>query len=197
VSETNEAANEPRPRRAGPTVWLVRLLTLAMLGYGIFVAQRKFAHTPEQDELARYVELEVPSLLEQVARAHALLDRLSGALSPEQARSLLVDEAMPLLVQARKRAAAIEPSSPSVKAANAEYLEALDKLIEMCRSGVRAIDDPALPAADGYRQLRDRRRAADDALAAWLDHLRASCVRAGLRVDPAKWPTRRPPAPAR
>jgi hypothetical protein len=177
-----------RGRQAGPAVWLVRLASVAIFGYALLVAWRKFGGTAEQEELQRYVELQVPVYLEQMARVHALLDRLGQAPgpSPAEARTLLVDQAMPLLVQARQRAAAVESRAPSVKARNDEYLVAVDRLIEACRAGVRAIDDTALSAEEGHRMVRERRRAADDSLRAWIDHLRETCTRAGLHVDPAR-----------
>src|SRR5438105_2602169 len=98
-----------RSRRGNPTVWLVRIVTAGMLVYAAVVAARKWRTSPEQEELLRYAELTVPAYLEEVAQAEARLDRLFAPPAPSaaEARALLVDEVMPLLIRARKHAASV------------------------------------------------------------------------------------------
>src|SRR5262245_23486573 len=106
-----------RSRRQNPTVWLVRIATVGMLLFAVVVAARKWRTPPGQDELMRFAELTVPAYLDEVAQAEARLDRLFSAPVPsaEEARALLVDEVMPLLIRAKKHASQVVAESPAVK----------------------------------------------------------------------------------
>ncbi len=163
-------------------------LPIACAVAGGAVAWKRFGTTDEQDELRRYVELSVPSLLARERAANERIDRLSSrpGPSPAEARALLVDDVVPRLVSLRRQAESIEAHTPALKSINAEYLGAVDALIEACRSAVRAIDDPALPADAGQRLVREKFLAAGRASRAWSEHLRDACVRARLSPPPAR-----------
>lgn len=178
--------------RFNPMVWALRLATIGMLVAGVVVAARKYSTTPEQDELTRFATLTVPVYLADVADAQARFDRVTspdshgadgGTLTPAEARAMLVDDLMPALIRVKKRASLVETSAASVRASNEEYLAAVDKLIEAGRTAVRAIDDPLLSGEAGYKQMRQRRREAHEALGAWMMHLRERCEKAGLKIQ--------------
>lgn len=176
-------------RRAHRGAWLLRALTAAMVVAAVVLLWKKFHRTAEQDELTRYATLTVPAFLDEVARAEALLDQLTGrptgkpALKPAEARALLVDELGPLLVRMRDRAEHIGAESASVRASNRDYLAAVARYVEVERAAVAAIDDAGLPPEEGYRRLREGRAAAEEAVRAWLRGLRTGCERAGLRLQ--------------
>jgi hypothetical protein len=177
----------PVRRPPNPTVWLLRLLTVAMLCAALWGLWRRLRSDPAQEELARYATLTVPAYLDEVARLHALMDRLSApGLSPAQARTLLVDEAMPQLVRMRRRAEAVPVSSPAVRAANAEYLAALDGYLSWDRAAVRAIDEPQGGDAQAEHQaIVALRRQADEAVRQFVSGLRRRAEEAGFQLVPA------------
>lgn len=180
-------------RRFNPTVWAVRLLTVAMLVVGIVVLVQRARPSASQEELVRYATFTVPSYLDELARLHVLLDRLGGsALQPAEARTLLVDELMPALIRMRKRAEQVKTEAPAVAQSNAEYLAALDLYLEMQRAAVRTLDDPAA-GAEGARAYSGKRREADEAVRAFMAHLRERCQQAGIQLVPQ--PGAEAPAP--
>jgi hypothetical protein len=171
-------------RRGGWGVWAIRVASVIMLLVGVVVALRKYGETPEQVELRRYMTLAVPVFLSEMADVGARFDDLSraGGPGPAEARARLVDELMPRLVRLRKRAGDVEAKTAAVRAGNDELLTVLDRWLEACRGGIRAIDDPALAGEEGFRRVRADRRAADDAAREWVTHLRERCEKAGLHV---------------
>ena len=174
------------PRRAtSPLVWVLRLATATMLIVALVHWYRKNRSTDEQEELSRFVELTVPSYLGYVADVEGRIDRLyaQSATTAAQARATLVDEVMPALIRARKHAASVPTRAPSVRALNDEYQAALERLMEVERAAVRAIDDPSLSAEEGHRQVKNRRHEADEALRKWMEDVRERCLAAGLRTD--------------
>ena len=183
---------EVDPGRVSPLVWVLRLATAGMMVAAVMLGWRKFRTTPEQEELTRYATLTVPAYLGDVAEVQERLDRLTspapsqgkdgGTLTPPQARALLADEVMPMLIRLRKRASSVATVSDAVRRSNAEYLSAIDLLLEAGRTGVRAVDDPALSGEEGFHQLRSRRHEADAALRGWMENLRARCQQAGLKT---------------
>ncbi|MSP59936.1 MAG: hypothetical protein EXR72_06275 [Myxococcales bacterium] len=169
------------PRR-GWLIWTLRVLSLAMAIGGAIWGWKKFRPSEEQVELTTYVELQVPSYLERERAIHGRLDRLSSAPgpSPAEARKLLVEDVIPRLIALRKVGESVQPRTPTVRSVNGEYLAAVDKLIDACRSSVRAIDDPGLSAEAGHHLVRQRFLDAGSAAKAWSTHLRDACVKAKL-----------------
>ena len=92
-----------RNPRANPTVWLIRGLTVTMLLVALGAFWKRCRPDPVQEELVRYATLTVPGYLDELARLHALLDRLAApmGLLPDEARALLVDDVMPQLIRMR------------------------------------------------------------------------------------------------
>lgn len=179
--------SSPARRPTSPAVWIVRIVTGVMLLVAIVVGARKFRTTPEQEELSRYVQLTVPVYLREVADVEDRITRLDRpGLKPEEARAILVDEVTPLALRARKHATAVQADVPSVKASNEEFLAALDQLIDTARTAVRAIDDPALSGEEGHRQVKDKHRAAGEAIRAWMQHLAERCKKAGIKLVPGE-----------
>ena len=177
-----------RERRPNALAWLLRIATAAMLVVAIVLAARKFRSSPEQDELLRYAQLTVPGYLDEVAAVEERFERAWAAGGPE-ARALFVDAVMPQLIKAHKHAESVQAESPSVKALNAEYVAALDRLMEVNRAAVQVIDRPAPPSGDADPE-RDRltaqvttgRRDADARLRAFMAHLQEKCKAAGIAV---------------
>ena len=176
--------DSPR-RRTSPLVWILRLSTVVMVFAGGVEWYRKNRTTDEQDELLRFVQFTVPNYLGDVADAEARIDRLSATpgISATEARARLVDDVMPQLIRARKRAVSVKAQAPSVRALNDEYQAALERLMEVERAAVRAIDDPSISPEVANRQVRDRRHEADGAFRQWMDDVRDRCKKAGLHVD--------------
>ena len=169
-------------RRRGGAIWiLLGIPVIAALAGSVF-AWRKFHVTDEQQELTRYVELQVPSLLDKERAIGERLDRLSASPgpSPIEARTLLVGDVMPRLVALRRQAASVEAHTAPLRAINEEYRAAVDKLIDACRTAVRAIDDPALTPELGQKLVREKFLDAGAAERGWSIHLAEACVAAKL-----------------
>lgn len=149
---------------------------------GVAVAWQRYHTTDEQLELGRYVEMQVPSLLDMERAVYQRIDRLSTAPgpSPAEARALLVDDVMPRLIALRTKARSVEAHTPALRAIDDEYLATVDKLIEACRAAVRAIDDPSLSSEAGEELVRRKFYEAGTASKAWSQHLREACVKAKL-----------------
>jgi len=160
-------------------LWTLRLAVAAMLLVGGYVAYQRLHRTPEQVELSFYVETEVPSLAGSDGDILRRLQPLTAGrgLDAAAARRLLVDEVIPRLVALRKRAASIIARTDDVKRLVADYLAWIDKLIDACRTSVRAIDDPDAAPEAALAQVRQRFAEADAAARAWSDHVREACVK--------------------
>lgn len=169
-----------KPLLGGRASWLGHALLAGSLVVGGTVAYRRVHRTDEQVELANYVERELPSLAPD---EQAILDRIAqlfrpgGPRSPEEARKVLVDDVIPRLIRLRKQASSIQVSTPEARALRDEYLAWVDRLVDACRAGVRAIDDPRLPPAESLPLLRRRFADADEAQRRWREHLQAACAR--------------------
>lgn len=181
---TEHAGAGQLTRGTSAAAWAVRGLSLAMAVAAAWIGWKKFRPSDEQAVLRRYVELEVPALMDSEHAVQERLDRLAAtpSPSPEQARALLVGNAIPKVIALRGRAAAIDAHAPPLDALAREYLAYLDLLLDACRAAVRAIDDPKLDAKSGARAVRDKFIAAGDASRAWAAHLRAACEQAGFRA---------------
>lgn len=149
------------------------------MAVGILV--NRVRRSPEQIELTRYVELEAPALERMEGPARDALERLGtgkgGALSPEEARKLLVDDVIPRLLKLKKQAGEYRPQTTEVRALHDEYLRVTDRLIDACRACVRVIDDPKLPESEGLSTVRREFAAVREAYATWQEHVEAACAR--------------------
>src|SRR5262245_46241296 len=133
--------------RARHVLRLVRLVTLVAFGVAVGLLMHRLRRTPEQRDLTRYVQVDVPRLVASEQPIHERLQRLTTApgLKPEEARALLVDEVVPRLIQLRRQAEGLNLETAETRQLNQEYLAATDQLIDACRACVRVIDDPQLP----------------------------------------------------
>jgi len=163
---------------------VVRVLLVVGIAASVGLLVNRARRSPEQVELTRYVELEAPALERMEAPARDALERLGGgktatggALSPEAARTLLVDDVIPRLLKLKKQASEYRPETAEVRALHEEYLRGTERLIEACRACVRVIDDPKLPEAEGLRTVRREFAEVRDAYAAWQEHVEAACRR--------------------
>ena len=159
----------------------VRVLTLIVFAAACGLLLNRLRRTPEQQELTRYVQLEIPSLFSIEAPIDERLARLNQApgLKPEEARSLLVDDVIPRLLSLRKQAEAVQAQlrTDEARRLNQEYLGVVDQLVDACRACVRVIDDPKLPDGAGLVLVRERFADVHRALASWDDDVRTTCVR--------------------
>src|SRR4051812_38103628 len=110
-------------------VRVVQLLCLLGFAAGVGLLIHRLERSPEQRDLTRYVEAEVPGLRRAEAPIRAGLDRLGQApgLKPEAARQLLVDDLIPRLIKLRKKAAQIPTTTFEARSLNDEYLRNLDR----------------------------------------------------------------------
>ena len=168
-------------------LWGLGFAIVLMVVTGSYVGWQRLHRTDEQVELARYVEMELPSLMESERDVIGRLAPLSSRPGPsaDKARALLVDDVTPRLIALRKRANAIVAQTEDVKSLVAGYLEWVDKLIDACRASVRAIDDPALDATAGLADIARKFALADAAAERWTTHVRAACERHHLLAPPA------------
>jgi hypothetical protein len=170
--------------------WLnrvIRLVCLLVFAAACGLLLHRLRRTPEQQELTRYVTIDIPSLFaaeEPIDQRLARLDKSPG-LKPEEARTLLVDDVIPRLVKLRRQAEALPLHTDEARRLNQEYLAVADQLIDACRACVRVIDDPTLPDGAGLVLVRERFADVHRALVAWDADVRAACVRHRLAKPPA------------
>jgi hypothetical protein len=157
----------------------VRLASLVVFAVACGLAYHRFHRTPEQVDLARYVESELPKIFSSEAPIEERVDRLGRApgLSSDAARALLVDDLVPRLLRLRRQVEELHTDTSETRALNAEYLGITDRLIDACRACVRVIDDPKLPQAAGLSEVRARFAEVRRAYRSWDDHVRAACAR--------------------
>jgi hypothetical protein len=177
---TDELRRRPTPR------WhvVVRVALVVGIAVSAGILVNRVRRSPEQIELTRYVEIEAPALERMEAPARDALERLGGgsaaaggALGPEEARKLLVDDVIPRLLKLKKQASEYRPETAEVRALHEEYLRGTERLIEACRACVRVIDDPKLPEAEGLATVRREFAAVREAYATWQEHVEAACRR--------------------
>lgn len=169
----------PPPSRGSPLnqaiLWAMRLGILAMLSVSGAFMYTRYHQTPEQIELVRYVENDIPSLdmVERpiVSTMQALLE--SRSTKPEDARRILVDELMPQLIRLRKLAEAPVRASQTrvVQELAREYQATIDEFIDACRTAVRVIDDPRLEARTGLAQVQAAFQRAAERSQTWRGHV--------------------------
>jgi hypothetical protein len=173
-------------------VWInrvIRILTLIVFAVACGLALQRFRRTPEQQELTRYMQVELPALFSVEQPIEERIDRLGKVpgLKPEEARALLVDDIIPRLVKLRRQADGLQLHTDEARRLNDEYLAVTDQLIDACRSCVRVIDDPKIPDGAGLVVVRERFDDVRRAYRAWDDHVRQACVRHRL-AKPAALP---------
>lgn len=156
---------------------LVRVALLLVVAGGIGLAVHRLRRTEDQLELTRYVERDLPSLVDA---EHKIADSLSAlmdakSLPPAAARAQLVDDVNPRIVALRHRAEALQPSTQTVRVLAAEYLRVVDAWADAARAAVRAIDDPKLSQEAGVITVRDRLDQAARASQAFNGHLVSTC----------------------
>jgi hypothetical protein len=171
---------------------VIRVVSLLVFAGACGLLVHRLRRTPEQNDLTRYVEVEVPRIEQSEQPIQERIDRLGQApgLKPEEARTLLVDDVIPRLIRLRKQAEelATDKRTAEVRALADEYLKVTDRLIDACRSCVHVIDDPKLSTGDGLKQVRARFADVRSAYQDWDTHVRDACARHRLAKPAA--PTR-------
>jgi hypothetical protein len=156
--------------RVHSTIRLVGLVAICVMS-GVLYTRLK--RSPEQEDLTRYVELELPSLRRQESEIFERLDRLRQApgLGPLEARALLVDDVIPRLLKLRKGLEAYRPQTRDVLALHRDYQAMTERLLEACRSCVQVIDDPTVSTADGLKRVQQEFAAVRALFSTWQAHL--------------------------
>jgi hypothetical protein len=149
----------------------------------------RFRSTPEQRDLTHFVEVDVPRLKGSEQPIRERLERLDQkhALTPEAARTLLVDDLIPRLIALRRQAESVRSQTKETRLLLDEYLAVVDRLVDACRASVRVIDDPELPDGAGKLLVVEHFAEVDRARQAWDEHVRRACVQHHL-TPPAKQP---------
>ncbi len=156
-------------------LWVMRTGIVAMIiisGVYLYLRDRPSA---EQEEMIRYVEINIPALEYHEAPILSQIDGLlrDKSLRPESARKQLADEIMPALVRLRKVAdgPVAAAKTPTVKQLAEEYRQSVEELINVCRTTIRVIDDPKMGEREGYQQVLDSLRRAIAQNRSWRDHV--------------------------
>jgi hypothetical protein len=171
---------------------VIRVASLIVFAAACGLAWHKLRRTPEQEDLTRFVEVEVPRLQASEQPIQERIDRLGRApgLKPEEARALLVDDVIPRLIRLRKQAEELAGGNRTfeTRALVDEYLKVTDRLIDACRNCVHVIDAPKLSTAAGLAQVRARFEEVRQAYQAWDEHVRQACQRHRLvrPIQPAR-----------
>ena len=170
-----------------------RVLLIFVIASGAGLAFNRLRRTPEQVELAHYIELDLPALMNE---QHAITDELdvlmqSTKLPADNARKRLVDQITPRLVKLRRRAEAFAPATVTVRQLAAEHLNVLDAWTEAARVAVRAIEDPTLSTEAGFAAVRERLADAARSDKTWRAHVVQTCEHNRL-APPSRSPEERP-----
>jgi hypothetical protein len=154
----------------------IRLACLIAAAAGVGLLIHRLRRTPEQKELAHYIEAEVPAIrnletpvLERVARLWQ-----APGLKPEEARQLIVDDIVPRLLKLRKLVAELKVETQVVRDLNDEYLKVTDRHVDACRACVQVIDDPKLSTQDGFARAKKEFEAVKAAYVEWDKHVAAA-----------------------
>ncbi len=173
---------------------IIRVVLVLTIAGGAGLATHRLRRSPEQVELAKYVERDLPSLLDD---QHAIADSLDAlmqarSLQPPLARKRLVDEITPRLVKLRRRAEALAPATVTVRQLAAQHLVVIDAWTEAARSALRAIDDPGISTEAGVATVRERLADAARADRAWRARVVTTCEHHRLAPpSAAPWPVAR------
>jgi hypothetical protein len=158
---------------------IIRVASLAAFAGGLGLLMHRLQRTPEQVDLTRYVQVELPSLLSAERPIHERIERLGQApgLKPEEARKLLVDDVIPRLLKLKKGIEQVQTHTDETRALNGEYATVTDALIDACRNCVQVIDDPKVSTGEGWKRVRKQFADVQDAFQRWDEHVQAACVR--------------------
>jgi hypothetical protein len=158
---------------------VIRIVCLLAAAGGVGLLIHRLNRSPEQKELTRYVEVEVPAILSLEQAIQQRIDRLGQApgLKPEEARTLLVDDVIPRLIKLKKQVGDLKFQTVEVRELNDEYIKVTDRLIDACRACVKVIDDPKVSTVDGMKQVRSEFDAVRTAYQTWDDHVRTTAKR--------------------
>lgn len=145
--------SQPRPSRgayvAFGALWFMRLGILGMLAVILAVLWQRYHLSDDQQELARYIETEVPVLLRaEQPVLQRVADLLDGDFQPDEAlRRGLQDDLMPQLIRLRKAAQAPRTAAKTraVQVLADEYLATVERLIEVARTALDWIDQSQAP----------------------------------------------------
>lgn len=161
--------------RGEAVLWVLRLGILAMISVAVAVLYHRHHLTEEQQDLLRYVEVDLVVLRRQEDPIEAGLSAwlLDQHQSRERARQQLADEWIPALIRLRRQAEAPLQAArtPPVRALAREYQEVVAGLMDACRTAVRIIDAEGDQRA-GYQQIREGFAAAAERSRAWEDHVK-------------------------
>lgn len=163
-------------RKSQALLWALRLGILAMLALALAVLYQRHHLSPEQEELVRYVEVEAVALRKVEG---PIADRLAALLADRRqpadlVRRQLVDELIPGFLRLRQLAEApiAAARTPPVQGLAREYLGVVDQFIEVCRTAVRAMDDPKLEARQALLRIGGALGAAVEKQRQWEAHVR-------------------------
>jgi len=159
-------------------------IVVMLIVTGVYVA-RWNQLTDEQEEMVRYVEVNIPAVEYHEAPILSQIDLLlrDKTQRPEAARKQLSDELMPALVRLRKVAdgPVAAAKTPAVKQLAEEYRQSVEELINVCRTTIRVIDDPKLGEKEGYSQVLEALRRAVGKNRAWREHVAETTARLKLK----------------
>jgi hypothetical protein len=155
----------------------IRVAMVLVIAAGFGLLNHRMKRTAEQVELARYVEREVPPLLEEEQQ---IVDGIGATyanktLTPAGARSRFIDDIQPRLTRLRHRAEALSPTTLTVRQLAADYLGVLDAWIETVRTAVHAIDDPKITTEVALASVRERMADAAAADQRWRARVVETC----------------------
>lgn len=164
-----------RPGRAGLFLWALRLMILAMLALGLAVLYERYHLSPEQKEWVRYVETDLAALQRAERPVYGQLEAaLGGEWTASPAlREQVQGDIVPALLRLRKQAEAPQRAARTraVQLLASEYQDVLEKLIEVCRVAIRALDDPKLPIGQARYRVAEALHQAALKRRDWQEHV--------------------------
>jgi hypothetical protein len=155
----------------------IRVAMVFIVAAGFGLLNHRMKRSPEQVELTRYVEREVPPLLDEEQQIVDGIGALfaNKTLAPADARVRLVDDLQPRLTRLRHRAEALSPSTLTVRQLAGDYLGVLDAWIETIRTALHAIDDPKVTTETALASVRERMADAAGADQRWRARVVQTC----------------------
>lgn len=183
------AGPAPRPSRAAyishTLLWVMRLGIMAMLAVIFAVLLQRYRLTDEQKELVRYVEVEVVALGRVEAPVYQRMEELLAGdwQRGPVLRQAIQDELMPQLVQLRRSAQVPREGAKTrmVQVLSEEYLQVIERLIDVGRAVLQAIDEPTRTGADvGRARVQQALFQAATARQRWKEHVQMAARAEGL-----------------
>lgn len=172
-------------------LWFMRGGIVVMLAVVAVLWWKRNYQSEDQQDLIRYVEIDLPALgyveAPIIDRLNALFDEKGR--KPDEVRRELADDIMPALIRLRKAADSPKRGAKThrVRTLADEYTAVVESLIEVCRTATRVIDDPKMDPQAGFMQVRGALRGAAEKNSAWRRHVADASEGLGLS---------RPPSPA-